>query len=59
MESCEKRDRVGEWYRLSSRINFHWGGQGLQPCWRFWAQSLIACSRVSSLRFYRCAEGCA
>jgi hypothetical protein len=37
----------------------HWGAQGCQPCWRFWAQSLIACSRVSSLRFYRCAEGCA
>jgi hypothetical protein len=37
----------------------HWGAQSCQPCWRFWAQSLIACSRVSSLRFYRCAEGCA
>jgi hypothetical protein len=37
----------------------HWGAQGCQPYWRFWAQSLIACSRVSSLRFYRCAEGCA
>ena len=25
----------------------HWGAQGCQPCWRFWPQSLIACSRVN------------
>ena len=32
-------------------MNFHWGEQGLQPCWRFLAQGLIACSRVSSLYY--------
>ena len=37
----------------------HRGSQGRQPCLRFWRQSWIACSRVISLRHYRCAEGCA
>jgi hypothetical protein len=28
----------------------HWGGQTCQPAFRFWAQSLIAFSRVITLR---------
>ena len=28
----------------------HWGGQTCQPAFRFWAQSLIASSRVITLR---------
>ncbi len=35
---------------LSSGGGFHCGEQIVQPAWRFWVQSLIACSRVSSLR---------
>ena len=37
----------------------HLGGHVCQPALRFSAQSLIASTRVISLRLYRCAEGCA
>lgn len=59
--SCGRRAQASEAAQRSAAEEgrSHWGAQGCQPCWRFWAQSLIACSRVSSLRFYRCAEGCA
>jgi hypothetical protein len=35
----------------------HWGKHTRQPCCRFWIQSLMACSRVNSLRRFSSGAG--